>query len=497
VGLPIDKCFIPQIERLEARQVPDGSILPTSPFPQRVAVELIGAVLNSNQETSPTWSSIAVQGKFLNPPWEGKPTPDLILPPVAIPSAPPPTGPEGLSNSSDLILKTTFPSLDTAEGIFNPEPPEKSVTRRSEKLSLELTKGLSKSPLPSRGLHDSWEARPQEKNGSPAKGWLSENALRVQGIQRISLNSNHTDSPPSGKPGESFSHLGGTFTKKTLPLQTMPGLFENQIQRESSTEPWGSSQNNSPSPEKGDLTQDYLVLSETMTRGLDPENIANFFTLFGGTPVGFMPAKREMNVPGEKHLGMGDEGEHFPPLFLGIFSLPVGDPLEPVAEGYQYLCNYSRNAIHAAERRVGLLSDHEDIIQQICVEWLEKAGPPETAFPKLLEKSPPEMQLLRETVSRVIARAIYHQRKSRVALGITECPAPAKTSERDWTEFKSDCEQGVGHLTQREWHILELRRQGKTFAEIGAEFGILRQRVWEIYHNVEGRLQKIFGKEGS
>ena len=47
--------------------------------------------------------------------------------------------------------------------------------------------------------------------------------------------------------------------------------------------------------------------------------------------------------------------------------------------GYRYLCGYAAQAIRAAERRAGPLRDHEDIIQQICLEWLEKAGPPDEA----------------------------------------------------------------------------------------------------------------------
>jgi hypothetical protein len=166
--------------------------------------------------------------------------------------------------------------------------------------------------------------------------------------------------------------------------------------------------------------------------------------------------------------------------------------VDPVAAGYQYLCNYSRQAIHTAERRVGPLHDHDDIIQQICLEWLEQAGPPDGAFPRLLEKAPAEMQLLRETVHRVITRITYQQRKGRVNADLSRWPAPDRPAERAWVDFKSDCERGVGHLTQQEWQILELRRQGHTFGEIGSTIGMLRQRAWEIYHDVVARLQHIY-----
>jgi DNA-directed RNA polymerase sigma subunit (sigma70/sigma32) len=51
----------------------------------------------------------------------------------------------------------------------------------------------------------------------------------------------------------------------------------------------------------------------------------------------------------------------------------------------------------------------------------------------------------------------------------------------------------VGHLTQQERQVLELRRQGHTFAEIGSMIGIPRQRVWDSYRSVVGRLQEIYG----
>src|SRR5262249_16678111 len=120
--------------------------------------------------------------------------------------------------------------------------------------------------------------------------------------------------------------------------------------------------------------------------------------------------------PGEKQPGQEGDGASLTPLYLGVLPLPVGGkPLEPEAEGYRHPCSYAGQAIRAAERRAGPLRDHEDIIQQICLEWLEKAGPPDEAFPKLLKRSPPEMQLLRETVNRVIARVIYQQRKRLLA----------------------------------------------------------------------------------
>lgn len=207
-------------------------------------------------------------------------------------------------------------------------------------------------------------------------------------------------------------------------------------------------------------------------------------------------ARAPAPVPGqllaENLPGRGGAETLLPPLYLSLVPLPLGKPLDPVAEGYLYLCNYARTAIHAAQRRAGPLSDHEDIVHQICLEWLQQAGPPQEAFPRLLDRSPVEMQLLRETVNRVIARVIYQQRRGRRLADLADWPAPVRPTERDWIEFQSDCAQGVGRLSPLEWQVLELRRQGKTFAEIGTDLGVARQRVWEVYHEVEARLRKIY-----
>jgi hypothetical protein len=207
----------------------------------------------------------------------------------------------------------------------------------------------------------------------------------------------------------------------------------------------------------------------------------------GSVPVGRLPEGRQPSAA-EEETGLT-------PLVLGAVLLPGGAPRDPVERGYQYLCQYARHSIHAAERRVGPLRDHDDLVQQVCVEWLEQAGPPAEALPRLLEQAPAEMQLLRAVVNRVIARAVYQQKRQYVVLDFNGWPARGNAAERDWAEFKVDCERGVGNLSRREWQVLDLRRQGKTFEEIGAELRLPRQRAWEIYHAVEARLREIYGKQ--
>src|SRR5262249_12072137 len=61
--------------------------------------------------------------------------------------------------------------------------------------------------------------------------------------------------------------------------------------------------------------------------------------------------------------GAPEEGVGVTPLVVGAVLLPGGQPLDPVERGYQYLCHYARQSIHAAERRVGPLRDHDDLVQ--------------------------------------------------------------------------------------------------------------------------------------
>jgi hypothetical protein len=40
--------------------------------------------------------------------------------------------------------------------------------------------------------------------------------------------------------------------------------------------------------------------------------------------------------------------------------------------------------------------------------------------------------------------------------------------------------------------MLELRREGKTFEEIGSEMGLVKQRVSEIFNSAIGLLQDVY-----
>jgi hypothetical protein len=165
---------------------------------------------------------------------------------------------------------------------------------------------------------------------------------------------------------------------------------------------------------------------------------------------------------------------------------------EAAAEGLQFLCNYTRKAILNEELRYGILPDHEDMIQQVFIDWREQVGPDQTAFRNLLEKESAERLVLRKAVRRVIDHVRYETNRQKQMTELLDEPAPSSPAQQEWTDLQLDLASGLGNLSPRETQLLELRRQGKTFEEIGLELGLLKQRAFEIYDSTILRLQQIY-----
>jgi hypothetical protein len=161
-------------------------------------------------------------------------------------------------------------------------------------------------------------------------------------------------------------------------------------------------------------------------------------------------------------------------------------------QAWQFLSNYTRKAIRNEEMKYGGLADHEDIIHQTFLEWREQVGQESTQLAKLLNKTSPERQVLQKTVRKVIDQTRYQQNRQKKMVELIDQPAPLQRSQQDWTDMRLDWASGVGNLVPQERRLLELRSQGKTFEEIGSEFGIVKQRVCEIYNSTLDRLQTIY-----
>jgi len=161
-------------------------------------------------------------------------------------------------------------------------------------------------------------------------------------------------------------------------------------------------------------------------------------------------------------------------------------------DGWRFLSNYTRKAINNDEARYGIVPDHEDIVHQVFVEWREQVGPQDETFRQLLDKDSPERQVLRKTVRRVLDHTRYQLSKQKRIVEFVDQPAPDKPAEQDWIDLQLDWLQGAGNLDARERQMLDLRRQGMTFEEIGSELGLMKQRVCELFTSTLGRLQTLY-----
>jgi hypothetical protein len=162
------------------------------------------------------------------------------------------------------------------------------------------------------------------------------------------------------------------------------------------------------------------------------------------------------------------------------------------AEFWAFLRNYATKAIRREEFARGPLPDHADIIQQIYVEWREGVASGNDVHARVLERDSPERSVFRGAVRRVLDRTRYDATKQRRRADVTADETAAAAPTRDWADLEIDLAQGVGRLTQRERDILDLRRWGMTFEEIGTKLGMPRQRVFEAYSELLDRLSAIY-----
>jgi DNA-directed RNA polymerase specialized sigma24 family protein len=493
--------YTPALECLEARQAFAASPLPTGTIaaapdpdpsvtvPQPAWVPLVF----SNDASAVSPASAAISSAQLAP--GDAPQPPTAIPAGNVPAAAP------IAVTVGSSPRVTAPGRDGSETSSGPNQGDETLTTNEGGLSKDvpLAQGKSATPTNAASAEDRLPRKADEsadrlRAGFPSPrpwgqeadrpgdaGALQEPNARQGGDRPIPLGGSG-----QATPDRLIYYFVAPADGRTDETATLLGALTSPLYAKSVEEL------RPPEPGAGAGPG---ALGEGLAHFLDRQAAqALLANLWDGPARGAVPVSAGQR-PDRPPSGAPDEGAGVAPLVLGAVLLPRGAPLDPVERGYQYLCQYARHSIHAAERRVGPLRDHDDLVQQICVEWLEQAGPPAEALPRLLEQAPAEMQLLRVVVTRVIARAVYQQKRQHVVLDFNDWPARGNAAERAWAEFKADCEQGVGNLSRREWQVLELRRQGKTFGEIGAELRLPRQRVWEVYHGVQARLREIYGKQ--
>ena len=162
------------------------------------------------------------------------------------------------------------------------------------------------------------------------------------------------------------------------------------------------------------------------------------------------------------------------------------------AEFWSFLRNYASKAIRREELVRGPLSDHADIIQQIYVEWRQEVPAGDDAHVRLLDRDSVERTVFRTAVRRVLERTRYGEIKQRRRADMADHEAQENAPARDWADLEIDLAHGVGQLTGRERDILDLRRAGMTFDEIGTKLGLPRQRVFEAYTELVDRLSALY-----
>jgi DNA-directed RNA polymerase specialized sigma24 family protein len=172
----------------------------------------------------------------------------------------------------------------------------------------------------------------------------------------------------------------------------------------------------------------------------------------------------------------------------------AGQTAAPVSEEqfWAFLRNYATKAIRREERTRGPLSDHADIIQQIYVEWREEVPSSDDVHGRVMVKESPERTAFQTAVRRVLDRTRYGDMKQRRRVDANEPEAQTNETTRAWADLEIDLAQGVGRLTEKERDILDMRRWGLTFEEIGARLGLPKQRAFEAYTEVLNRLSDLY-----
>jgi hypothetical protein len=117
------------------------------------------------------------------------------------------------------------------------------------------------------------------------------------------------------------------------------------------------------------------------------------------------------------------------------------------------------------------LTDPDDAIQQICLEWLLLAATAATTFDDV-----------RRIVARVIDRDRWRFKKQQRTLELWDVPVHGDPVEAAFRDMQFDRDLGLKDLTEQEWQVVGLRRQGHTFTEIGARVGLRRQRAREMFN---------------
>jgi DNA-directed RNA polymerase sigma subunit (sigma70/sigma32) len=127
------------------------------------------------------------------------------------------------------------------------------------------------------------------------------------------------------------------------------------------------------------------------------------------------------------------------------------------------------------------VEDRDDAVQQVCLEWLLLAATVATTYDDV-----------RRIVARVLDRAYRRLKKQEGTLDLLDVPVHADPVQDVFRDMQLDRDLGIKDLTEQEWHVVGLRRQGYTFAEIGEQIGMRKQRVREMFNYAASFLRRRY-----
>jgi hypothetical protein len=220
--------------------------------------------------------------------------------------------------------------------------------------------------------------------------------------------------------------------------------------------------------------------------GLSSEAVGAYFARYAAIGELFPETGRQLT---DTYGFAGDDNASEPALG------PVAGQAVSEREFWDFLRNYATKAIRRDERIRGPLADHADIIQQIYVEWREEVPAGRESHTRLLDAQSAERAAFRTAVRRVLDRSRYDDAKQRRLAAVNEQEVESRARPREWVDLEIDLALGVGRLTFRQRRILDLRRAGMTFDEIGTEVGLPKQRVFEEFTDVIERLTALYAEK--
>ena len=234
-----------------------------------------------------------------------------------------------------------------------------------------------------------------------------------------------------------------------------------------------------------------VELSTTWSAGLSSAAVGAFFS--GHQSFGALFPAAIADSADAAHDDLGFESLPSPGWDTDTVSAQIKTPSRVGdTEIWTFVRNYAAKAIRREEFARGPLPDHGDIIQQIYIEWREGVKANDDVHVRLLDRDSPERTAFRGAVRRVLDRSRYDAVKQRRVAVLTDHEDAPRNPSRNWADVEIDLAQGVGNLTERERDILEMRRWGATFEEIGAKLGMSKQRVFEAYEALIDRLTTIY-----